>query len=188
MATKLNGKSKMFGIFSKKRQLPCKIYESYQAKPDIYARKIIENLLLEIPQEHLHGLGSVIICDSISYKEHYETEEVPYGSYNHPIDKETLPWIEICIDKIITPLGFLANIHCIRDMEICRTLYHEIGHHIERMKQTDHTQVDKTQSEESAKKWSTKLGRHYMRRRYWYVYLLLTPLIPLRKYIEKLAK
>jgi hypothetical protein len=156
--------------------------------PNINANKIIKDMLLGIPQEYLDGLGSVIICDSISFKEHYETEKIPYGCYNNPIDKETFPWIEICIDKIITPIGFLAYIPCFRDMEICRTLYHEIGHHIERVNELDHTQSDTAKSEESARKWSIKPSNHYMRRRYWYVYLLLMPLIPFRKSLEKLAK
>jgi hypothetical protein len=175
----------MFKNFSKnKRKLPFKICEYYQFKPEFNIHKVIEDLLLGIPQEYLEGLGAVVICDSDSFMEHYETDHTPLGRYNHPIEKDELPWIEVVIDTLIQELGGFAKIPFIRDLIIGNTLYHEIGHHINRKES-----LEKAQAEKIAEKWRKKLSKYYLKRKYWYLFFpLLLLILPFRRLIEKKLK
>jgi hypothetical protein len=166
------------------RKLSFKICEYYQSKPELNIRGVIEDLLLGIPQEYLEGLGAVVLCDSDSFMEYYETDHAPLGRYNHPIEKDELPWIEIVIDKLIQELGGFAKIPFIRDLIIGNTLYHEIGHHINRKES-----LEKIQAEKIAEKWRKKLSKYYLNRKYWYlVFPLRILVLPFCKLIEKKLK
>jgi len=74
-------------------------------------------------------------------------------------------WIELFVDNVLDgcPL-FLLRAPIIRDVLLLRTLYHEIGHHIENTQAPVHRGKEATADE-----WMRRLGRSYFRRHYWYL-------------------
>lgn len=154
-----------------KRGLPFEIYEYYKSPPIIDAHKIVEKMLLTIPNEHLEGLGAVVLCDTESFRENYGDEEkIPTARYIVTKDKGQ-PWIEICVDRLLKGMPCLVlKIPFIRSLIFSEAIYHEIGHHIHWRNSSE-----RQDSEITAEKWRCRLQKHYFLSRHYFasIFLLL---------------
>jgi hypothetical protein len=59
---------------------------------------------------------------------------------------------------------FLAAIPFVRDTAFAQVLYHEVGHHVERI-----IGAPAPAGESAAEAWNDRLRRVYFRKRYWYL-------------------
>ncbi len=74
-------------------------------------------------------------------------------------------WIELFVDNIVGQLPRpLIRIPILRDAAFAEVIFHEIGHHINKAIAPTHRE-----REDVADSWSTSLGRHYFKRKYWYI-------------------
>lgn len=172
-------------IFKKNNECDLPIGEYYAKEPNVSVRKVIEKLLRIVPQEFIKGLGGVILCDTTKFKEHYgDNEEVSAARYIRIKDDGENPWIEICVDWYIG--GFpkwVLMISAVTDLALSGPLYHEIGHHIDRM-----SGKNDEDREKDAECWRKKLQRRYMLRYHFLFYFLaLITLFPFRKRLMKIC-
>ncbi len=172
------GKSK-----KNKRGLPFEIHEYFKSPPIIDARKIIENMLLAVPYQLLEGLGAVVICDTDSFRENYGDEEKISAARYIVTKDEGLPWIEICLDRLLEGEEKLAlKIPFLRDLLFSRAISHEVGHHIHNTHGSEHEK-----SEVAAERWCNKLCRHYFLRKYWFIIIpLLMIYLPFKRQFNRL--
>ena len=169
----------------KKAKLPLEIYEVYSFPPKIDVRKVVENLLLGIPSKYLEDLESVVLCDTPSFMKHYgDKEKIPTARYIQVMDGNA-PWIEMCIDRIMERgEGLPLRIPFLRDLIFSESLYHEIGHHLNREKDSEGQD-----SEAAAETWRGKLQKHYfLRKRFFSSILILTITFPFRRLILRKYK
>jgi hypothetical protein len=167
------------------RRLSCEIQEYYKNTPPVNARRTVERLLRGIPQQHLEGLEAVILCDTASFEEHYGHEEkVPTARYIQPKDGSP-PSIEICVDRLIQGHeGFPLRISILRDIIFSDTLYHEVGHHINRTQK-----IAGQEAEPFAERWRTTLQKRYLLSNYWFIIIPLAILTaPFRRRLIKMCK
>ena len=168
-----------------KRRLPFEIHEYYKSPPIIDTRKIVENMLLIVPDELLEGLGAVVLCDTDSFRENYGDEEKLSIARYIRTKGECLPWIEILIDRIFAGFpSYVLRISFISDLILSEHLYHEIGHHIHK----PHRPNDE-ESEATAEKWRKKLQKQYLLRKYWYMVIPLALIfLPFERQIKKFCE
>ncbi len=87
--------------------------------------KLVKTLLSKVPNEHLIGLGAIIIVDQVTFKKHRRSEALYW-----PKDGKELARIEIGIETIFAgmPRVFFFLPFVVKFM-LANALYHEIGHH-----------------------------------------------------------
>ena len=77
------------------------------------------------------------------------------------------PWIELYVDQIASKSPRWALwLPLVTRVELAHTLYHEIGHHTHCAIRPEYKE-----REDVADEWRRKLGKKYLRRRYWYMIL-----------------
>jgi len=96
--------------------------------------------------------------------------------FYHPQQRGEQAWIEIIVDNIAGKwsthniVRFLTYVPPVQDIAFMRTVYHELGHHLDR------TIGALAQGREStAEAWMKRLSRAYFLRRYWYLKPFLKP-------------
>lgn len=168
------------------------IFENYAGyRPPRYAYRAIAQLLSRMPTHYLSGLQSVVLTSGsaigkgktgrVAGKKYARKECL--GFY-HPKLRGEQAWIEIVVDNIVAHwfapgmLRFLAYIPPFRDMAFTRTVYHEVGHHLDCT-----IGAPAPSGEAAAEAWMKKLGRAYFRRRYWYLVPFLGPVQTISKWI-----
>lgn len=153
-------------------------YESYEGyRPPRYVYPTVAKLLVGVPSEYLSGLRSVVLTNAsaigrgktrgVAGKKYARRD--CFGFY-HPKMNGEQPWIEIVVDNIVARWfnhgvsRFLAAIPAVRDTAFAPVLYHEVGHHIERI-----VGAPAPAGESAAEAWNDRLRRLYFRKRYWYL-------------------
>ena len=151
-----------------------KITEQYlDFTPPVVVYRSLELLLRYVPDEYLEQLHHVTLTNSaallktqrgkiISEKRRVRAADCRglYGRGN----------IVLVVDQMFAdcPEIFLL-LPPVKTCLIARTFYHEIGHHIHRLKQPGYREQQETVADE----WRDKLLRDFARRRYWYFGLLV---------------
>ena len=151
-----------------------KIAEQYlDYAPPVVVYRSLELLLRYVPKEYLEQLHQITLTNAAALlktrrgKISSEKRRVRaadcrglYGSSN----------IVLVVDQMFAdcPEVFLL-LPPVKTYLIARTLYHEIGHHIHRLKQPGYRADQETVADE----WRDKLLRDFARRRYWYFGLLV---------------
>lgn len=166
------------------------IHESYKSfVPPPWFRPTVERLLMSLPLEHVGGLKSVILTDSASIgrgKTHRVAGRKYYRNtclgFYHRQWRGQPAWVQLVTDNIVGGCpASLLRLQLFRDLEVGKTLYHEVGHHM-------HVTVGSAGrgGEETAEYWRKRLSRIHFRRRYWYlrpvVVALETPVRFLRRF------
>jgi hypothetical protein len=103
-----------------------------------------------------------------SRKRRYPRSQV-LGLY-HGAHREGRAWIELFVDNIAATTPRYGQIPIVRDLSFGKVLFHEIGHHAHATVAPEHRE-----KEDVAGAWAKKLGKKFMRRKYWF----LIPLLPL---------
>jgi hypothetical protein len=159
------------------------VYENYKNyRPPRYVHSTIVKLLSSLSTRHLSGLRSVVLTNAgaigkgktarVSGKKYLR--EQCLGFY-HPQKDGEAPWIEIVVDNIVATLesetpSIVTHIPMMRNFVFAETLFHEIGHHLERT-----IGASAPQGEKAAEAWKDRLAARFFRKRYWY----LVPLVPI---------
>ena len=104
--------------------------------------------------------------------------------FYHPQSKGQAPWIEIIVDNVLygdltsasAKDKMLARLPIAQQIVMAQTLYHEIGHHIDKT-----IGAPAPSGEAAAEAWKERLTVLYLRKHYWYI----MPLIRLARPIVK---
>jgi hypothetical protein len=142
-------------------------YEGYQPPPDV--RATVEKLLSNLPQHYLTDLESVVLTNGacigrgktrrVGGKKYVRRECL--GFY-HPKWKSQQAWIELVVDNIVNlrlgpqTASIIASDSSHAEFGFASTLFHEIGHHLERT-----IGAPTRQGEAAAEAWKNRLLRSY---------------------------
>src|ERR1051326_235774 len=148
------------------------IYERYEkTKPRPWLRRTVERMVKSVPREHLIGLESIVLSESsflTSKKLRVDGRTVPENkclSFYHLATKDRKAWIELIVDNIGGEYPtWLRRAPLVRDLPLSKTLFHEIGHHIEAR-----SLRGAPSTEPEAEKWEIALARPYFKRRYRFI-------------------
>jgi hypothetical protein len=151
--------------------------------PPVNAQRTVGRLLSGIPGKYVSGIKTMVLTnagglshDRRKQKTRSRKRKVPIressGLYHQEWHNEPA-WIEIFVDNLCQRWpSWTLRIPFLRDLAFAEVLFHELGHHI----QKTHVPEFK-EREDVAGKWSERLSRHYLRRRYWYLMPLLFGLV-----------
>lgn len=160
--------------------------------PPPWVRPTVERLLDSLAPEHTSAITAVVLSDSAAIGKG-KTQRVGGRKYRrhecrgfyHPQSKSGGAWIELVVDNIVpsaAPRWWLW-FQLVRDVLIAKTLYHEVGHHL------DHTVGATTRGGEiAAEDWRKRLSRIHFRKRYWYLRPLLLSLRAIVRVTRALAR
>ena len=150
-------------------------YKEYA--PPAYAHVTIAKLLFNLPTRYLSGLQCVVLTNATAVGKG-KTNRVKGRKYlrqdcrgfYHPKANREEPWIEIVVDNIVASVPtagiprLLWRIPLFREIYFARTLFHEIGHHL------DHIIGPLARgSEATAEAGEKRLLGLYLRKTYWYL-------------------
>jgi len=152
-------------------------YRDY--RPSFNASATVTMLLSYVPSKYLIGLGQIVLTNSSGLNRKRRRQKTlsrnkrvrvkkSLGLY-HQQWQGTPANIEIFIDNIEnnTP-AIVLKVPILKNLFIGKILYHEIGHHIHRTIQPEHCE-----REDAADEWAIKLGRSFVKKKYWYLMPLM---------------
>jgi hypothetical protein len=160
------------------------IYENYKDyEPPRYAKPAITRLLANLPMQYVSGLESVVLTNApvigrgktnrLGGKKYLRNR---CRGWYHPKSNDGQAWIEIVVDNVVATSfihrgpKILCRIPLMQDIALSRTLFHEIGHHL------DSSMGSLGRGKEaSADAWIPRLIRCYFRKRYWYLIPFVRP-------------
>lgn len=150
-------------------------YGSVQSRTKL--RGAVERMLSHLPRGYFARFGHVTLRDagSLTRNERAKREKAGpskhlLGTYYGPTSRQPAH-IDLFVDAIFDGRSkLLVNIPPVRDVLLGRTLYHELGHHIQRVVRPEHRDP-----EEVAEEWRRRLLRTYFRKTYWYLFPVLWP-------------
>jgi hypothetical protein len=161
--------------------------------PPFDAEKTIRGMLRIVPPEYLWGLHSIVLTNvqALSRKERdrktWGRRRVTLGEalgYYTPEWRGEPAHITILVDNLEKHWGRKwLRVGLVRDAELSRVLFHELGHHIHQVLKPKYEE-----KEDVADKWSKKLRGRFLRRRYWYLMPVFLPLGHLRRLGKKIAR
>lgn len=139
------------------------------------AEKTIQRLLKKVPQEHLAGLDAIIVVDQVTHKESRESEGIYWKeSAQRPAT------IEIAENVIYRGMPkFLFFLPFVAKFMLASVLYHEIGHHYQRLTH----EVKKEQREKFAEAYKKQM----LRKAFFWWRLFLLPLAPLVQWLNRMV-
>ena len=174
------------------------IVESYRDfQPPGRLRKTVDDLVDAVPPKYLVGLIKIVLTNQAALTRDQRRKKVwsrrkmyrlaeSLGSYSRAW-KSSPATVWLYVDNIFKAApSWVSRVPLLRHTIVGTVLYHEIGHHIHAV----HRPVYDGK-ENVAEDWSRKLGRQFIRQRYWYLMPVLYPvsyLLNLGKRIRKLLR
>jgi hypothetical protein len=155
-------------------------YREYQ--PPFDFKSTVERLLATVPEKYLIGLDCVVLVNQSglprrdrvgkTWSRKRKVDKLRILGRYHPRWHNSLPYIELRVDKILLSLETTAGhrIKLLREIAIGHILFHEIGHHIHATARPEHAE-----KEDVADRWAAKLNRNFIRKKYWYLLPLIIP-------------
>jgi hypothetical protein len=152
-----------------------------------YVRRTVEALVKSVPEEHLAGLGSIILTTTTTSNRSFRRKKVKHrgqmrskveanGSYQ-PAWPGHAAFIRLYVNNILAPYPpAAARSSLISKLLLADTLFHEIGHHIHQTKT-----LDFRNQEDVADEWAHRLTRQYFGRKYWFIMRLTRLIVRLYK-------
>jgi hypothetical protein len=137
--------------------------------------------LLAVPDKYLRGLDCVVLMNlgglsrrdrvgRVWSRKRRVDKSYILGRY-HPSSRNSLPYIELRVDKIIEGLkGISLRLPFLRELVFGHVLFHELGHHIHYTIRPEHKE-----KEDVADKWAGKLNANFIRKKYWYALPIIIP-------------
>ena len=166
-------------------------YKDYDAPRCVL--KSIKRFIRYTPKKYLAGLHLICLTntDALNRKERRQKtlsrkKKVALnrcnGWYMQEWNKEPAR-IVLLVDNILDGCPrWLLKFNYFSDIELARTFFHELGHHIHKTQAPEHRE-----REDVADKWKRLLSRKYFWIRYWYVMLILLVFRPLLNWMHKKA-
>jgi hypothetical protein len=168
------------------------IVESYRDfEPPRGFKKKVEILLQYVPPKFLAGLEAIILTNGAALNRNGRRQKT--WSRNHKVQiskclglyrgktRSTSAAVWLYVDNIKKAgMGPLDSVPVFRYFAVGNVLYHEIGHHIH----TVHRPKNK-EKEDVADDWGRGLFKNFLRKRFWYVFPLLTGLAGAALWIGK---
>jgi hypothetical protein len=164
-------------------------YKNYS--PPFNAAKTVSLLLRYVPSQYLAGLKTIVLTNQEAMSHDQRRRKLWSRRRKVPMNrvrgryfqawKGDPAWIELFVDKIIIDdfaSRMVLRIPLARAVAVGEVLYHEIGHHIHKTQRPEYRE-----REDVADDWGRKMGRTFLRTRYWY----LIPLIKLMVSVHHLA-
>ena len=161
--------------------------------PPFNAEKALRRMLRIVPSNYLWGLHSIVLTNvqALSRK---ERERKTWGrrriSLGEALGYYNQEWrgepahITILVDNLEKQFGRKwFRVAFLRDAELSKVLFHELGHHIHRVHHPEYEG-----RENVADKWSIKLRARFLHRRYWYLMPILFPVGWVLRLHKKMAK
>jgi hypothetical protein len=154
------------------------IVESYvDFVPTLNYRRLVERLLLTVPEKYLTGLGPIVLSNhtgiprrekrgTIRWKNRRMNRTDIAGRY-HPAIRGQKAWIQLFVDHIDMPPCFLRWISPLSELALGSVFYHELGHHAHTLRPEFH---DK---ENVADSWCGRFIINHIKKAYWYLYPVL---------------
>lgn len=152
------------------------IVEAYRNySPPFDVSKTIRILLRYVPANYLVGLKTIVLTNQEALS-HDQRRRRPWSrGRKHPMERVrgdyTRAWkgqqasIRLFVDRIIASNPAEAKwLPLLRNSAFAQVLYHEIGHHIHKT-----CKPEFREREDVADEWRDRLGRKFMRSRYWYL-------------------
>jgi hypothetical protein len=157
-----------------------KIREQYlDYKPPVILYRSLQLLLRYVPDQHLADLRAITLTNSAALLKSRRGKLTSENRRIRPADCRGLYGrgnIILVVDQMFSDFPELLLLFPpVKTYLIARTLYHEIGHHIHKLDQPGY----RAEREAFADQWRDKLLRDFMRRRWWYLGLLVRGLIKL---------
>jgi hypothetical protein len=152
-------------------QTKVKVFEDYlEYKPPVQLYRTMDLLLRYVPQQHLEDLRKIILTDSAYLRKTIRGRMTQDKKRFRPADCRGLYYrdgqIVLVVDQIFLEYPeVLLLIPFFKAMAIGETLYHEIGHHIDRKERPGY----RDNREAVADDWSEKLLKQFLQKRYWYI-------------------
>jgi hypothetical protein len=137
-------------------------------RPPVDFARSVRRLLHSVPSKYLTGLDCVILRDSGGLtteekkKSGADSGTSPRGAYYRG-NGGTPPRIHLFIDNMAQWSKRPLQLPVMRDFIIAKTLFHELGHHIQNRIEPRHKS-----HEAAAKEWARELTRSFLRKKYWY--------------------
>lgn len=171
------------------------IVESYRDfAPPAYFKLVVENLLRGVPQKYLAGLKTIVLANRAGLTRDKRRQKVwsrgrkirlvdARGAY-YKETKSSSATVWLYVDNIVNQRpNWPLRLPIVRYMVVGDVLYHEIGHHIHEVHRPVYAG-----KENVAEEWGRRLGRNFIRRRYWYLYPLLYLIGRVLGFFHKRAK
>lgn len=173
------------------RTLP-DVIEAYRGyRPPVDVREAVRTLLVACPSRYLVGLKCVVLTNAAALtgarkrgRSRARGRKVRHrealGLY-HAAWKGEAAWIEIFADTVLAQVPrFALRLPVVRHVLLAHTLYHEIGHHIDRVIQPEHRD-----DEDIAESWELRLTVHMVRGRHPWIARVLYTLIQVRRFFGR---
>jgi hypothetical protein len=151
------------------------------------ARHTIKDLLLRIPEKYYETLGKITLTNSNALNRKIRRKKSWHREKKYHLG-ECRGWygrewrgkpaqITILVDNTIKVWpNWVLMIPFIRNLIFAEVFFHELGHHIHSTMAPEYNE-----KEDVADNWRKKLGRLYLRTRYWYLIIFFWPFIIYRK-------
>src|ERR1700687_2258312 len=156
------------------------IVESYRDfEPPSNFRRLIETLLLYVPPKHLIGLQTIVLTNRSGLTRAKRRQKVwsrnrkilladASGFYSRAT-KSSPATVWLYVDNLARNAGWMLRVPFLCYLMTSDVLYQEVGPHIHTVKKPIHEE-----REDVAQDWSGKLYADFVRKRYWYIYPLLS--------------
>lgn len=141
-------------------------FREYNPPADIEGS--VRQLLRYVPEQYKEGLQAIHLTNSTASRA-FRRNKVWSRGRKVPM-RECAGFycgdhIELLVDNLLLNVPrWIVRVPFLRTIWIGSVLFHEIGHHIHRIQQPEHREM-----EDVADAWQKRLMRQYMRRRYWYL-------------------
>jgi len=160
-------------------------YGSLHPKPAL--KGAVERMLSHLPRGYFARFDHVTLRDSgsLTRKERAKREKAGpskhlLGTYYGPTARQPAH-IDLFVDAIFYGRStLLVWVPPVRDVLLGGALYHELGHHLQRVVHPEHRD-----REEVAEEWRRRLLRTYFRKTYWYLLPVLWPVTLLARVLRK---
>lgn len=145
-----------------------------------------------MPSHYFDGLGKIVLTNSTALpsnrRKHVRRQskrgpQYVLGTY-YRASRGQPARIEMYIDNIVRqypPWSLCLPLLC--DILLGETFFHELGHHLHRTKRPEYRNPELV-----ADDWGELLQRRYVRKRYWYIRIILFPCLLLRHGLKKFQR
>jgi hypothetical protein len=153
----------------------------------------VERLLASLPEGHVHGLSAVVLTNATvaasrktpkpRQRRRRRRSGILLGRYYRGGHGQEAH-IELIVDAIVDPIPRpFDRLQFARDVTVGRTLYHEIGHHLDAS-----IAARSGDRERSAEAWRKRLELIHVRRRYGYLQPVARPLAAVFRMLARRAQ
>ena len=149
---------------SRQNLLIREVYDSYA--PPFSVSTAVARLIAHLNPEYMSCLSAIVLTNAA------DSDNLSDQARYHHDQTRGLGWIEIFVNVTLRPWPQpMLRWRFWQDLAIAEVLYHEIGHHIERLQSSANTSP-----EYLAVRWEKRMQKDYFASAYTHLRVLLAPL------------